>query len=104
MEWKSGQDHRRSTRQMPQLTYSSSDTESGSSHDGLEIFPPPARTEGEMSEETETKGYNTNMIVVGSEEADMMDDGSNSPTRGMGKNLAGDEHVNRISASLPHWM
>ena len=81
---------------MPPLTYSSSDTDSGSSHEGLEIFPTPMRKDGEMSGETE-KGYNTHMIVVGSEEANLTDNDSISITGDSGKNGAGDEHIDRIS-------
>ena len=49
-----------------------------------------------MSGEAE-KGYNTHMIVVGSEEADPMDYDGGSITGDMGNNGAGDEHINRIS-------
>ena len=50
--------------QMPLLTYSSSDTESGSSHEESEILPPRARKDGEMGGEIVTKGYNIHLIVV----------------------------------------
>ena len=42
-----------------------------------------------------SKGYNTHLIVVGSEEADSTDDDSVSITGDMGNNRAGDEHVDR---------
>ena len=82
--------------QMPPLTYSSSDTESGRSHEESKILPPLARKDGEMGREIETKGYNTHLIVVGSEKANLTDDDSVSVTGGMGNNHAGDEHVDRV--------
>ena len=47
--------------------------------------------------ETKTKGYNTYLIVVESEEADLTDDDIISATGGMGNTCAGDEHIDRVS-------
>ena len=56
--------------QIPPLTNSSSDNEHESSCDESEIYPPQARNCGEVRGEmkTETKEYNANYIVVGSED------------------------------------
>ena len=77
--------------QMPPLTHSSSDTESESRHEESEILPPL------MSGKIETKGYNTHLIVAGSDEADLTDDDSVSVTGGMGNIHAGGEHIDRVS-------
>ena len=58
----------------------------GSGHEESEIFPPPLRKGGVMRGEmgTTTKGCNTHLIVVGSEEADLADDEDVSITDEMG--------------------
>ena len=71
--------------QMPPLTYSSSDTDSRSSYEGLEIFYQPVMMDGE--------GYNTHMVVIGSEEAILMDDDSVSITGDMRNNGERDGHI-----------
>ena len=50
--------------QMPRLTYSSTDTDSRSSHERLEIFHQPVMMDGEACGEAK-KGYNTHMVVKG---------------------------------------
>ena len=60
---------------MPPLTYSSSDIDSRSSHEGPELSHRQVVMDDEVREETK-KGYNTHMVVIGSKEANQVDDDS----------------------------
>ena len=77
---------------MPPLTYSSSDTDSRSSHEGPELSHRQVVMDDEVREETK-KGYNTHMVVIGSEEAILMDDDSVSITGDMRNNGERDGHI-----------
>ena len=81
---------------MPPLTYSSSDTDSRSSYEGLEIFYQPVMMDGEACGEAR-KGYNTHMVAIGSKEANLVDDDSVSITGDMRDGGERDGHTDRTS-------
>ena len=81
---------------MPQLTYSSSDTDSRSSHEGPDLSHQQVVMDGEAYEETR-KEYNTYMVAIGSKEANLVDDDSISITGDMRDGGDRDEHTDRTS-------
>ena len=88
--------------QIPPLTYSSSDTDSRSSHEGTELSHQQVVMDDEAYEETK-KGYNTHMVVIGSEEANLVDDNNDSITGDMRDGDAKDEHTDRTSLLKDDW-